>query len=501
MPNVAFIHPMVRALQSSYELIADCLAGETQVKFRQTKYLPQPNADDQSEENVARYRAYLTRAVFYNVAQRTQAGMVGQVFLRPPAVEAPAALEPVVTDATGSGVPLDQLAQEATGFAIGFGRCGLYVDYPSVAIEASAEGEGTGEFGATLAQLESGDVRPTMRVISPKDCINWRVIQRGAKLVLSLVVFREDQIISDDGFETKVRDQWRVLRLDEGGQYTIEIYRNRTGTTPDEKYEPRDAAGNRFNDIPFTFIGAMNNDPKPGIMPMYDLCSVNMAHYRNSADYEEAVYMLGQPTPWFGGLTEQWVKEVMGGRVLLGSRAAVLLPANSSAGLLQTLPNTMAKEAMDQKEAQMIALGAKLIEASQTQRTATEANYDNVSETSILSSVAGNVAKAFEFALAWAARFVGAPETGIAYNLNTEFDLVKLTPQERQQLLAEWQGGAITFEEYRDNLRRAGVATMSDAQAKSKIAAEEAERMAAAVDHAGALADATGGDNGPPGAA
>ena len=68
--------------------------------------------------------------------------------------------------------------------------------------------------------------------------------------------------------------------------------------------------------------------------------------------------------------------------------------------------------------------------------------------------------------------------------MNTEFDLVNLTPDERRQLLAEWQAGGIVFEEYRDNLRRAGIATLSDADAKAKAANEDAERLAKSVEMA-----------------
>lgn len=499
MANVGFLHPEVKAQIASYELIRDCLAGEQTVKSKREKYLPKPNAEDTSDGNAKRYNAYLTRAVFYNVAQRTLAGLVGQVFLRDPTVEVPQLLEPVKIDATGSGVSLDQLAQDATSKGIAFGRCGLYVDYPAVAIVATEE---TGEVvpGTTVAELETGEVRPTMKVVAPWDCINYRVRRRGARLVLSLVVFREDAIVDDDGFETKKKDQWRVLRLDENDQYVIEIYRNKNGTAPDERYEPTDSKGERMNEIPFTFIGAMNNEPAPGYMPMYDLCSVNIAHYRNSADYEEAVYMLGQPTAWFGGLTEEWVKNVMGGTVALGSRSIIPLPQNSSAGLLQVEANTLAKEAMDQKEAQMLALGAKLVEGSQVQRTATEADIDNISETSVLSSVAKNVGAAFKWALEKAALFVGADGAAIAYDLNTEFDLVNLSPDERRQLLAEWQAGGIVTEEYRDNLRRAGIATLNDAAFKTKSAAEDAERMARAVSEAEAMAAATGGNEPPAGA-
>jgi hypothetical protein len=120
------------------------------------------------------------------------------------------------------------------------------------------------ENAVTVADIESGEVRPTLRVIPPWDIINHRVIRRGAKIVLSLVVFREDAIIDDDGFETRKMDQWRVLRLDKDGLYVIEVYRTRTGNKPDEVYYPTDAAGNRLTEIGFTFMGAFNNEPKPG---------------------------------------------------------------------------------------------------------------------------------------------------------------------------------------------------------------------------------------------
>lgn len=487
MPNVSFVHPSVRKMLPLYELIRDCLGGEVEVKRRRNKYLPMPNAEDMSNENVARYQAYLTRAVFYNVAQRTQGGLVGQIFMRAPGATVPDVLKPVIEDATGSGVPLEQLAAEAASFAVAYGRCGIYVDYPSIEVSGAAE---DASVGASLAQIENGDVRPVVQVVPPWDCINYRVKKRGAKIILSLVVFREDYVDEDDGFETRIKDQWRVLRLDKDDNYVIEIYRNKMGISPEFTYNPKDAAGKPFNEIPFSFVGVQNNDSVPAIPPMYDLCAVNIAHYRNSADYEEATYMLGQPTPWFSGLTEEWVTKVMGGAVALGSRGAIMLPENGAAGILQVEPNTMAKEAMDQKEAQMIALGAKLVEATQAggvASTATEAAIDNVSETSILSSVAKNTASAIEWALEWAAFFVGASEEGIEYSMNTEFDLTSMDANERAQLLKEFQANAITFTEYRMNMKRAGIATLSDDEAKTELADQAASALADAVAQAEAL--------------
>lgn len=494
---VSSVRKELREKLKQYELIDDCLAGEQQVKFRQTKYLPKPNPDDTSPENEARYQSYLGRAVFFNVAQRTQFGLRGQVFLRDPLVEVPSLLEPMIEDATGSGVTLQQLAQEGVDKVLGFGRCGLYVDYPNM---ATPDGQSR---GVSKAEVETGEVKPMLKLIHAKDGINWRVMKRGAKTLLSLVVFKETYDEEDDGFETKTGEQWRVLRL-VNNEYVIEIYRDKMGTAPTERYVPKDAAGQPFDEIPFVFIGSVNNDPTIDPPPMYDLCSLNMGHYRNSADYEDSVYTVGQPTYWFSGLTQKWIDDTMGGTIRLGANGGIPLPVDGSAGILQAEPNSLAKEAMDQKEAQMLALGAKLIEASQTQRTATEADIDNVSETSVLSSVAKNVGSAFQWALGFAARFVGQDGSKIAYELNTEFDLVNLSPEERKTLIAEYTAGVLTWTEVRDSLRRAGIASLTDEEAKAETETEEADRMANAVKEAEGLAKAAAlanpDDDTPPGA-
>lgn len=482
MPNVSFIRPELSKLLPMYYLIRDAIAGEPTVKAARTTYLPKPNASDTSKENNARYDAYLARAVFYNVARRTLFGLVGQVFMRDPVIKVPSLLNPLVANATGSGINLTQLSKKAVSLNLAYSRGGVLVDYPTT------EGEG----GASIADLESGNIRPTLYVYAPTEIINWRTIDRGAEEVLSLVVIFETWCAGDDGFEMKMAGQFRVLRLDENGEYVHEIWREPTPTKADGSkvpkgnyqlhvtYRPTDASGKRLREIPFMFFGSENNDVNPDNPNFYDLASLNLAHYRNSADYEESCYIVGQPTPVLTGLTEEWVNNVLKGTVAFGSRGGIPLPTGADAKLLQAEPNTMLKEAMDTKERQMVALGAKLVEQKEVQRTATEAELESASEGSTLSSATKNVSAAFEWALKWAARWVGQSDAGVKFELNTDFDIARMTPEERQELLKEWQMGAITFEEMRTGLRKAGVATEDDAAAKAKIAKDTADAMALA---------------------
>lgn len=458
MPHVNYIRQELKDAKKRYNVIKDCLGGEISVKAKGTTYLPMPNATDESEENSTRYAAYKTRATFYNVTKRTLDGLCGQIFIREPVIEVPDSMNNIVKDADGGGVSLTQMAKAAADDTLGYGRAGLFIDYPAV------------EGGATKEQLDKGDIRPTFTLYHPWEVINWRTITRGARELLSLVVLEEEYIEQDDGFEAKTKKQWRVLRL-VNNVYTVEIWRQEgvANFRAAETSIPTDADGNPFDEIPFTFIGARNNDHIVDEAPMYDIASLNIAHYRNSADYEESAFMVGQPTPVFIGLSEDWVKNVLKGKVMLGARGSVSLPSGGDAKLLQANPNTMPYEAMQHKEKQMVALGARLVEQRSVVRTASEANIDHTTESSVLASTAKNVSAALTWGLEWAAKFLGVADEKISLSLNTDFDIAAMTPEERRQLVEEWQSGAISWEELRTNLRKSGIASMDDADAREKI--------------------------------
>lgn len=470
-PNVNYMLPEVADMLPKWELIADCIAGAEAVRKRGTKYLPKPNPTDTSDENNARYTAYITRAVFYNVVANTISGLVGQVFNADPVTEYPTELEPLWWDATGSGITLVQLAKKALTDDLAFGRCGLLVDFPQAA---------KNELGQprpfSRQEVMDGSARPTIQLYGPRDIINWRFKMVNALSVLSMVVLSEDYIIRDDGFEITRGVECRVLKLNDANQYEVETWRR-----TDEKQEgpftlistttPTDGTGKPFGYIPFYFIGSQNNDASVDKPPMYDMAIINIGHYRNSADYEDSVYMVGQPTPYFAGLTQTWVDEVLKGTIQLGSRGAVPLPEGGSAGLLQAEPNSMVKEAMDQKQQQMVALGAQLVEDKQVARTLGEAKLERAVIASVLSSCAHNVSQAFESAMLTAASFSGVNVDAdkIVFQLSTDFAISKLSPEERKQVLSEWQGGLLSFTEARSQLRQSGIASLDDEVARAEI--------------------------------
>lgn len=443
--------------------INDPLLLNNFILSRAARYLPQPNAEDKSPANQERYRAYVTRAVYYNVTGKTLEGMVGQIFLRDPIAELPTQLEILLKDADGAGLGLDQVASKTCSHCIAYGRAGILVDYP---ITTSP---------ATKKQLADGLIHPIFKVYDPLQIINWRTIMVGARKILSLVVLKEtvDQE-QYEGFEPSVFDQYRVLRLTPAAgnsfTYGVEIWKpgQVNNNQPSEQYVPQDSAGKPFAEIPFFFAGSDDNDVNPSLPPLYDMAVVNIAHYRNSADYEESCFITGQPTVAMTGLTADWVENVLKGNLTLGSRANIPLPVGAKAEILQAKPNTLPFEAMVKKEEQMVALGARLVKA-QPKKSATAKIIDESSENSTLGKTSRNVSAAITTALAIAARFVGADPAKATYTLNDDFDLTSMTADEQNAVILQWQSAAISYSEMRAALRRGGIATEKDEDARKLI--------------------------------
>lgn len=494
MPKIDYSRPEVRALMPKWQKIRHCIDGQDAIKSKKELYLPRPNPTDKSKENLARYDAYLKRAVFYNVVDNTVRGLTGQVFAADPIFSAgdsetagdgddaaeKSPLAPVIADADGAGVSLMQLAKKSLSEALAFGRCGIMVDFPLAPMDVDGVPR-----AFTASEVQAGAARPTIMQYGPEQVINWRTRLVDMKSILSLVVISRDFIKMDDGFELQMDVEWRVLRLDAQNLYVLEVWRK--NDDPQTKFTepfvlfqsvmPTDSTGQRLAFIPFSFIGSLNNNELPDKPPMYDMVELNLAHFRNSADYEDSCYMVGQPTPVFAGVTKDWVTEVWKGQVQLGSRGGVPLPAGGTAELLCAVENTMIKEAMDTKERQMVALGAQLVQDKQVERTLGEAQMEAATVSSTLVQCAKNVACVMTNALKWASLFYGPEDETIDYQLSTDFAISKMDPLERTAAVADFQAGLLSWTEVRYAYRQSGLAYLDDKKAKEEIEQDQQDAI------------------------
>jgi hypothetical protein len=452
--KVDFQRPEYAEALPKWDLVDDCDSGQQSIKRETTDYLPKPNPTDLSSENDARYEAYLLRAVFANYCQRTITGLVGQVYSKQPTVKLPPILDQLIDNVDGTGISLDQQSRKAVRSALKTGRGALLVDYP-----------------LTSGEVKKADaVAASIICYDPKSVINWRIEKVGNQNKYTLIVIEESvtKVDPEDIFRTSMVKQWQVLELIEG-VYTRSRWEKVKGVKGEMQFQviedsisiPRKGNGQTWDQIPFTFIGANNNDSEIDQSPTYDLAILNIGHYRNSADYEESVFVVGQPMYLISGLTQGWVDENFKEGFQVGSRRALMLPAGGSGAIVQPAANSLAFEAMRHKEEQMVRLGAKIVEASGVQRTATEAGMDEASENSVLSNVARNVSAAYEQALLWAWEYMESAagnSDDIVYELNSDYEISALDPQLLAGVIQAWQSGALTESEMRKKLEKTNLA-------------------------------------------
>lgn len=412
--NVDFTRPEYKTAAPQWALVRSVCRGGEDIK----SYLPELEEQDNKRKK-KRNKDYQDRAVFYPITGNTRNGMIGMAFKKDPLVAVTEKLSCLKDDADGAGSSIYQLAQSSLESILEVGRHGLYVDY------------------------NSDSKLPYIFQYQAEDIINWRADRINGRTILTLVVLRE-MVEEEDGFGFKDTIQYRVLAI-EDGKFICRVYRKPAGSSVYQihsEYIPERAGNGAWDEIPFTFIGAQNNDHTIDEAPLLGLAKINLGHYRNSADYEDSVFFCGQVQPYIGGLNEQWRDWLQENGVMVGSRSPILLPDKGSYGYVQAQPNMLAKEAMDSKRDYMVALGAQLVSSDSKVKTIIQSVGEQSAQTSILSICCSNVSDAFSKALMWCAEYLGLDTKDTSFEINK--DLVNHIADSSmiREIVAAWQSGA-----------------------------------------------------------
>lgn len=417
----------------------------------------------------ARQAEYEQGAICYNFTKRTLSGMVGSVMRKDPEQIIPPELEYLLRNCDGSGVGLWQHAQDTLMEIDSVGRGGLLVDAPETA-------------AATAAEQNAGLLNPVIAFYTAENIINWRMKRVGSVNQVAMIVLRETWEYFEDGneFETKVGEQYRVLDLDEDNKYRQRIYRFKAaggaaaGGAAEEVVTIYPNLGAQLDGkIPFTFIGASNNDASVDDAPLLPLAELNIGHFRNSADNEESSFVVGQPTLFIStgvNFSLQQFQDANPNGIKFGSRSGHNLGEGGSAQLIQAEANNLAKQNMLDKETQAIQIGAQLITPTQ-QITAESARLQRGADTSVMATIARNVSMAYTDALKWVAAMMGLREgTEIDFKLNMDFFLQPMTAQDRAAWVADINAGYLPATAYYAALRKAGVTDWTDEDIQDAIA-------------------------------
>lgn len=137
-----------------------------------------------------------------------------------------------------------------------------------------------------------------IHILNAIDVINWDSMMIDNQKKLCLIVIREfTSERGADGFSKTEVEQYRVLRLEPDSEenyiYSVQVYAKGDKSTwvGGEKKFPTAYNGDFWSYIPFTFVGAIDNSEEIKKPPLLPLANLNLAHYRDSADFQEAVFI------------------------------------------------------------------------------------------------------------------------------------------------------------------------------------------------------------------
>lgn len=435
-------HPEYGLYADKWKTMRD-IGDEDAVKKEKTRYLP-GFYDQSGNLDETRYAAYILRANFVTYTARTSSGLNGAIFRKDPTIKLPSTLEYMKEDADGSGQGLTQFSKELSKEQLDVARAGVLLDRP-VALE-----------GSTREDDLKNNLRSNLSIYKTESIINWKTLRVGGATILTMVVLVESVDVEEDDFKTETEKQYRVLALDEQGYYYQEIYD--AELKPQGAIYPKKKDGSNWTLIPFWFVGAEDNTVSVDEPQLYGMAKVNLAHYRNSADYEEGVHMMGQPTLFVdpGNMSTDQFNNLNPNGVTVGSRRGIVLGEGGQPYLMSMAANMAAKEAMDQKEEQIISIGGKLVQSAGKNQTAEEARINAASENSILNTIAGNNEDAIESLLKLATEFEGGDPEEVEFNLNRDFFPDTMTAQEAAAYVMFADRGDVAQSDIRERLRRAG---------------------------------------------
>ena len=457
-------HPDYDANLALWQRSRDVIAGEDAVKLAGETYLPR--LDSQTDDE---YKAYITRASFFNASARTADGYLGLIFRREPTLKLPdatlgvgRALNAFVEDANLLGTSLPAYAKNVTHEVITVGRAGTLVDW------------------------EDGSEKRAFAVLFPAEqIINWRTHRVNGRNVLTLVVLKElgnvDQ--STDDFVSATVPQFRVLKLVPDGppaadgvqrwSYQVEVWRQdgkaATGKSGKRsqsewvKVETRIPLrlGQPLPLIPFVFHGPRHSLPDVDKLPLADIIAVNLDHYRLNADFHHGLHFTALPTAWVSGFDK-------GDSLRIGSSTAwVAETPGATAGFLEFKGQGLMtfERAMDRDQQMMAVLGSRMLEAQKrVGETADAIELRQSGENSVLSAVSMSLSDSLTHVLRWVYWWNSTEATpltiidnAVLMKLNTDFTVTGMVAAQITAVVSAWQAGAISRDTMFDLFRKGEV--------------------------------------------
>jgi hypothetical protein len=435
--QVSATHPGYDAEAPQWSRARDVIAGEDAVKAAGEKYLPK--LDSQSEEE---YAAYKARASFFGATARTLEEYLDLIFRRAPLTSLPSSdvMRGFASDCDRWSTSLAQYARRIVSEVLSVGRAG------------------------SLVLWDDASKRPWVSSWRAEEILNWAVEWVAGKPELVELVLREDGIADSQSTIAKRR----VLRLDEtngtdgttGTECVMEVWAAK------DQSDEKDASdwelvesqvllreGKPLSFIPFVFHGPRGSLPERSKLPLADIITANLDHYRLDADYKHGLHFAALPTAWVSGFDKAaplrigsstaWVSEVPG----------------ASAGFLEFTGAGLAhlERAMEKVERRMALLGARMLEGSEGDADGASSEGEMFGLASIVANLNASLSRVLQLAQWWVEGGEAASAAATGFAMNTDLGARAMSGEEITAVVAAWRSGAISRDSMLERLKRGEV--------------------------------------------
>ena len=325
-------HPDYVEFAPDWETMRDTYRGERIVKEKSILYLSPTSGMEQdgmqnaNQPGFKAYMAYKKRAHFPDIVREAIEAAIGVMHQKPPVIELPAEMEPLLERATLRHESLEVLLRRINTEQLTSGRLGLLIDFPSATRATDSDTE------EVKTQAPAGPPPlPYIAVYNAEKIINWDYGYRDGLGVetLNLVVLDESQQERQSDFQWKDEAKYRVLVLgatdvnEEAGAYRVGVFRGDNLEFNEESMMEPMYLGQTIDFIPFTIINSKDVVPDPDDPPLLGLANLVLSIYRQDADYKQSLFMQGQDTLVTIGATETE------GNIRVGANAHISIPGGA----------------------------------------------------------------------------------------------------------------------------------------------------------------------------
>jgi hypothetical protein len=483
------VHPEYEYWRPEWMKIRDVLAGQREVKRKGAVYLRPMKGSDPGD-----YEEYLHRALFYNMAGQTLAGMVGQVFRREPVIRnLPAKFKDAVRRFAKDGTSHVGMAKTSASEQIALGRFGVLIDAPSTptqvpvsyAVGYAAENivdwtieEVDGFFQPTrvlLREFERWDNHGLPNAENPWIGQEQTTRRKGAKTGPAAArnaqpaTARASRFASSYLYKTLYRELVLVPVTNAAGgvigrQYQQNVYVEDPTSQARDSFTPM-IRGNPLPFIPFVFFGAGANAADVEKPPLLDIVDLNLSHYRTYAELEHGRFYTALPTYYAPGNQDNDAAEYH-----IGPGTVWEVPSGDAPGILEFKGEGLKtlERALNVKEQQIAAIGGRLMPGMS--KSVSESNNQSAMREANEQSLLLNVIMSLEDGMSMVTRYwllfrdVPLRETeALRYEIDTTFLSTALDARGLRAVQLMYEGGVLPIEVFFEYLQKAEVipATMT----------------------------------------